>query len=74
MHRRVNGYLATVTGLKEPVSGWKVRVRSFRAFRSLDTMRCDAMQRGAVRCCVVVACVRGGASFSLARFLCPTRT
>lgn len=24
MHRRMNGYLATVTGLKEPVSGWKV--------------------------------------------------
>lgn len=24
MHSRVNGYLATVTGLKEPVSGWKV--------------------------------------------------
>lgn len=24
MHRRVNGYLATVTGLKEPVAGWKV--------------------------------------------------
>lgn len=26
MHRRVNGYLATVTGLKEPVAGWKVCV------------------------------------------------
>lgn len=25
MHRRKNGYLATVTGLKGPVSDWKVR-------------------------------------------------
>ncbi len=43
MQRRVNGYLATVTGLKEPVSGWKVRYIRIRGVLSVAAMRHGAV-------------------------------